>query len=128
MENRVRVEASGDLVEVHVSGKLTSEMYEEFVPLLEQEIRDHGKLRMLFVMRDFHGWTAGALWDDLKFDLRHFKDIRRLAIVGEKKWQHGMAVFCTPFTTAKIKYFELSELEAARAWLREPAPETMGKK
>lgn len=123
MENRVRVEASGDLVEVHVTGKLTRESYAEFVPLVEREVRDHGKLRLLFVMKDFHGWTAGALWDDLKFDLRHFRDIRRLALVGEKTWQKGMAVFCRPFTTAKVKYFDASELDAARAWLREPIAE-----
>lgn len=119
MENRVQIEASGDLIEVHVTGKLTHEMYQEFVPLLEQAVRDHGKLRLLFVMHDFHGWTAGALWDDLKFDLKHFRDIQRLAIVGETRWQQGMAVFCKPFTTAKIQYFPSTELEAARSWLRE---------
>lgn len=121
MENRIRVEASGDLVEVHVSGKLTRDMYEELVPAVERQIRQHGKLRMLLVLNDFHGWTAGALWEDMKFDLKHFSDIRRLAIVGETKWQKGMAVFCKPFTAAKIEYFPSSELEAARGWLAEAA-------
>jgi hypothetical protein len=30
-----------------------------------------------------------------------------------------MATFCKPFTTAKIKYFDHTQLEAARAWLAE---------
>ena len=121
MENQVQIETSGDLIEVRVHGKLTKETYEELVPVFEAGIREHGKVRVLFVMHDFHGWTAGALWEDLKFDLKHFRDIRRLAIVGEKKWQHGMAVFCRPFTTAKIQYFLAHEVERAREWLREPA-------
>ena len=42
-------------------------------------------------MKDFHGWDAGALWEDIKFDLKHFSDIERVAMVGEKKWQKGMS-------------------------------------
>ena len=127
MESRVQVEAARDWVEVHASGKLTREMYAEFVPLIEHQIREHGKLRMLLVLSDFHGWTAGALWDDMKFDLKHFRDIQRLAIVGESKWQHGMSVFCKPFTTAKVKYFESSDLEVARAWLNEVVTQSADK-
>ena len=128
MESHVKIEASGDMVHVRVRGKLTHDMYGQFVPVLERQMREHGKLRLLVELHDFHGWTAGALWDDLKFDLKHFSDIRRLAIVGETKWQQGMAVFCKPFTTAKVKYFQSAELEAARAWLREAAAEPASKR
>ncbi len=38
--------------------------------------------------------------------MKHFRDIDRLAIVGETKWEQGMATFCRPFTTAKIRYFD----------------------
>jgi hypothetical protein len=34
-------------------------------------------------MRDFHTWKAGARWEDIEFDFRHWKGIQRLAIVGE---------------------------------------------
>jgi hypothetical protein len=30
-----------------------------------------------------------------------------------------MAVFCKPFTKADIKYFDVSEAEAAKAWIVE---------
>ncbi|QDT00606.1 SpoIIAA family protein [Adhaeretor mobilis] len=107
----------GKVIEVRVTGKLTAEAYETFVPFVEQRIQQHGKIRFLVVMHDFHGWDAGALWEDIKFDLKHFSDIDRLAIVGESKWEQGMAVFCRPFTTAKIKYFDVSKLDAAREWI-----------
>jgi hypothetical protein len=70
-------------------------------------------------MADFHGWDAGALWEDIKFDIRHFADIERLAMVGDKKWQHGMATFCKPFTKATIRYFHHAEATQARKWLDE---------
>lgn len=104
------------MIEVALTGKLTKEAYDEFVPLTEQRIKQYGKIRMLVILHDFHGWDAGALWEDIKFDVKHFNDIERLAIVGETKWEKGMAVFCRPFTTAKIKYFDHSEIDAARQW------------
>jgi hypothetical protein len=109
----------GKLLEVRVSGKLAHEDYKHFVPEFERLLRQHGKIRLLFEMADFHGWQGGALWDDFKFDLKHFSDIERLAMVGDKKWEHGMANFCRPFTTAKIRYFDCTEVERARTWVEE---------
>lgn len=109
----------GNVLEVHVTGKLDKETYESFVPSAERQINEHGKIRILFAMHDFRGWDAGAMWQDIKFDIKHFNDIERLAIVGETKWEHGMAIFCKPFTTAKIRYFDQSKIEEARQWLAE---------
>jgi hypothetical protein len=116
--------ATGRVIEVRVTGKLTKDAYENFVPLVEGQIKQHGKLRILFVTQDFHGWTAGAMWEDLKFDLKHWKDIELLALVGDKKWEKGMATFCKPFTKAHIRYFDVSQFGEAREWLEsETVPE-----
>jgi hypothetical protein len=109
--------AEGRVIEVELSGKLSKQTYEEFVPLTEARIKQFGKVRLLVIMHDFHGWEAGALWEDIKFDAAHFNDIERLALVGDRKWEQGMAAFCKPFTTAEIKYFELDEIEQARRWI-----------
>jgi hypothetical protein len=107
----------GGYLEVRVTGTLERQDYERFEPVVERLIGEHGKVRILVQMHDFHGWDAGALWEDIKFDARHFKDIERLALVGEKRWEQGMALFCKPFTTAKVRYFDESELETARFWI-----------
>jgi hypothetical protein len=104
-------------IEIELSGKLTKEDYAAFVPAIDSAISQRGKVRLLVVMRDFHGWTAGALWEDVKFDWKHYSDIEQLAIVGEKKWEAGMAHFCRPFTRARIKYFDVSDIDAARGWI-----------
>jgi hypothetical protein len=112
----------GKVISVKMSGKLTAEDYSHLVPEMERQIKAHGKLRMLVEMHDFHGWEVAALWEDMKFDVKHFKDIERIAMVGETKWQHGMATFCKPFTTAKIRYFDRSEAAQALPWLEEGLP------
>lgn len=116
----LREENLGRTVAVYVSGKLVKEDYEHFVPEFDHLVGLYGKLRVLFDMTDFHGWTAGALWEDTKFALHHFSAIERLAMVGDSKWEHGMATFCKPFTKATIKYFDHSAVEEARKWLEEP--------
>jgi hypothetical protein len=107
----------GKVLEIMVSGKLTDDDYRRFVPEFERLVREKGKLRVLFHMVDFHGWEAAALWDDISFDLKHFSDIERLAMVGDKAWEHGMSAFCRPFTTATVRYFDRSALAEAQAWL-----------
>lgn len=119
MPIQLREETGGKVLVVHVSGKLATADYEHVVPEFERLVREHGKLRVLFDMTSFHGWTAGALWEDTKFAVHHFADIERLAMVGEKKWQHGMATFCKPFTKATVKYFDHTAGAEARAWLAE---------
>jgi stage II sporulation SpoAA-like protein len=105
------------IVVVRASGKLSKEDYERFVPELERLIKEQGKIRLLFEMRDFHGWEVVAVWEDIKFDLKHFADIERLALVGEKKWEEWMAKFCRPFTTAEIRYFDQSQAGEAQGWI-----------
>lgn len=117
MDQGLEILSTGKMLHVKVTGKLTKEAYELFAPVVDEQIHEHGKLRILFEMHDFHGWTAGALWEDIKFDFKHWKDIERLAIVGESKWEKGMAVFCKPFTAATIQYFDHDNLKDAKAWI-----------
>jgi hypothetical protein len=109
--------AGEKFVEVKISGTLTVEDYEHFVPEMDQRIKDLGKIRLMVLFENFHGWTAGAMWEDTKFGLKHYSDIERLAIVGDKKWEKGMAYFCKPFTKAEVQYFDVSKIEEAKKWL-----------
>jgi hypothetical protein len=117
MSVSLREEAGDKYVTVELSGKLTAADYQRFGGEIDRLVQQHGKLRVLAVMHDFHGWTAGALWEDIKFDFKHFSHLEKLALVGETKWEEGMAVFCKPFTTAKIRYFDRTKIDEAKAWL-----------
>ena len=119
MPIQLNEENSGKVLILHISGKVVKADYEHFVHEFERLFRQHGRLRVLFDMTDFQGWDAGATWEDIKFDIKHFADIERLAMVGDKKWQHGMATFFKPFTKATIRYFDHTDIAGARKWLDE---------
>lgn len=100
-----------------MTGQLDKQDYEQFGPKVEQMIEQQGKIRVLLQTHDFHGWDAIALWEDIKFNAKHCNDIEQLAIVGEKKWERGMAGFCRPFTTSKVRFFEPTEATEAQRWV-----------
>lgn len=119
MSAEVRADDGSNVVEVVVSGKLEGKDYDAFLPAVERRIRAWGKIRVVCRLVDFHGWTLGGLWKDVKFDVRHYGHIERLAIVGDKRWEAGMAAICKPFTTAAVKYFDVADATHAAEWVRE---------
>ena len=119
MSVELHEEAGGKILTLTLSGKLAKEDYAHFTPEVEQAVKKHGKIRILVRMHDFHGWSMGALWEDVKFDMHHFSDIERLALIGDKRWEAGMAVFCKPFTTAKVRYFDESKTDEGSEWIHE---------
>lgn len=119
MSVELREESGGRILIVTLSGQLSKDDYLKFAPQVERAAKIHGTIRVLFRMHDFHGWSMGALWEDVKFSVRHFSDIERLAVVGETKWEAAMSVFCKPFTSAEIRYFDQERVDEALAWIRE---------
>ena len=119
MPIQLNEENGGKVLILHISGKLVKKDYGQFVSEFERLVRQYGQLRVLFDMSGFHGWDAGAEWEDIKFYIKHFADIERLAMVGDKKWQHGMALFFKPFTNAATRYFDHAQITKGRKWLRE---------
>lgn len=118
-KNKELVE-EGKLIYLQVTGKLTHEDYDAFIPLVNQKIEKFGKIGMLVELIDFHGWSAQAIWDDAKFALKHYKGIEKLAIVGDKSWEKGMTNFIKVFTAAEVRYFDgnkQDEFEEAKSWI-----------
>ena len=104
---------------VKASGKLTDEDYQAFLPRLDALISEHGKISLLVELEDFEGWEAKAAWDDLDFGLDHDRDFDRIAIVGDKSWQHWMIVLSSLFMHTPLRFFPREETARALGWLSE---------
>jgi hypothetical protein len=110
----------GKVFALRISGKLLHQDYQNFVPTVEKLIEEHGTVRCLIDMVDFHGIELRALWDELKFDVRHARQIERCAVVGDKTWEAWMTKLSRPiFVNAEIRYFDRSDEETARQWIKE---------
>jgi hypothetical protein len=104
-------------LEFKLIGKLTHEDYETFVPFIESAVKNlpPRSLNILVDMRDFEGFTLKAAWDDFKFGLEIRDDIRKMAVVGDKKWEELFVKLTDFMLPGKAKFFH--SIEEAHAWL-----------
>ena len=111
--------AHGRVLEVDLHGKLSRRDFDQIVPDTERLIARYGKIRLLVTMHDFEGWDAGALWEEIKWEAKHFHHIERIALVGDERWQGAMAKSCKSFTIASMCHFHHDELDTATAWVNQ---------
>ena len=98
--------------------RLTRADYEAAIPVLVNAIRiATAPLRIMVVLEGFQGWDIDALWQELRFDLRHRDDLGRVAILGESKLEEWLSRLSKPFFDAEIRYFDSADRTAARDWL-----------
>lgn len=100
------------------TNKLIQTDYDKLLPLLKDKLRQHDKIRWYFEMEDFDGWELKAFWEDVKFDVKHANDFDKVAMVGEKKWEEWMTDLMKPFTSAEVRYFDISQGEEAITWIK----------
>lgn len=112
-------EQDKDAFTLEVSGTLTHQDYVEIIPQMEELIRQQGKLRALVQLNEFEGWKPTALVDELRFDIRHRKDIERVAILGEGKSQKALTKIASPLFSGEVRFFPKEEIIEAKTWLSE---------
>ena len=112
-------ESKGDLVALRISGNVDKNDYNVMLPVLEEKIKQHGKIRVYAEVQDVEAYSLRALYEDIKFDIKHAAHFSRAAIVGDRAWIDWLTVMAQPFTTANVKYFDFSQRDAAWEWIHE---------
>lgn len=105
-----------NLVGVTLSDTLTEDDYEALVPYLENEFERHTTTRLLFEMDDVDDWAPQEQWENLAFDIRHVRDLDRVALVGDDPWETWVEKLEFLFPTAELRTFE--DQDEALKWLR----------
>ncbi len=108
-----------DILAFKATGKLADTDYKQFLPIMEEMIRQTGLVSLYIELQDFEGWETKAAWDDLHFGLQHDRDFKRIAIIGDKPLEHAAIGFVNFFTHSEIRFFDKSESDTAWNWLRE---------
>jgi len=104
-------------------GKLTHDDYQKFLPTLEEIIREEGSISLLLELENFHGWELEAAKDDYEFARSHLECFRRIAIVGDRRWEKWLAMLARPFVDTEVRFFTSDQLSEAWSWVREPFEE-----
>ena len=98
------------------AGVLKAEDYHDVVvPALERAFAS-GEVRFVIVMPEFHGMTGGALWEDLRMGVEHFRAWKRIALVTDIDWMRYMTTLFGWMTPGEVKVFPLAQRDEAIAW------------
>ncbi|UZH54899.1 STAS/SEC14 domain-containing protein [Salinimicrobium tongyeongense] len=114
----ISIQVEQNVIYTVAEEKLTNEDYDRLIPLLQEKVRSFGAIRWYFEMNEFEGWSLGAIWRDIKFDFKNAENMERIAMVGNKEWEKELTQLMKPFTKARVKFFELTEKDEAKNWIR----------
>ena len=99
-----------------VAGKLRAEDYRDTLQPELGKAAANGEVRVVIVIPEFEGFSGGALWQDLKSGVEHWRAWKRIALVTDVEWMvHGTEWFGW-MTPGEVKHFPLAERSAAIAW------------
>lgn len=77
----------------------------------------HPRLRVYVEIEDLKGLTPGALMEDLRMTLGHFKDVEREAVVADAVWVGLLARAGDLVPGIEVRHFPRSRGAEALAWL-----------
>jgi hypothetical protein len=96
--------------------KLQAEDYRDvLIPAIERAAAS-GEVRVVIVIPEFHGMAGGALWQDLKMGVEHFRTWKRIALVTDIEWMGHMTTLFGWMTPGEVKQFPLAQRDEAIAW------------
>ena len=108
---------SGNLVKLRASGQLTKQDYDRVIPMLETHINKFGKLRLYCEVENLEMPSMSAIWQDVKFDVKHYNDFTHVAVIGEPEWLAAITKLAAPMVPAEVRVFKRDEKDAALLWL-----------
>ena len=98
------------------SGRIRAEDYRDVVlPALEHAAAT-GEVRFVIVMRDFEGMSGGAVWQDLKVGIEHFRAWKRIALITDIAWMRDLTSLFGWMTPGEVKTFPLAQQDEAIGW------------
>lgn len=108
---------AGGILTARIAGRLAQPELAALQASAVDTIREQGAVGILVLADGFEGWREGDDWGDVAF-MENDPYIRKMAIVGEKKWEDLALIFTAgPIRRFPIKYFLPAELDRAKAWL-----------
>lgn len=103
-----------------IGGEVTREDYRQITRQIEDAIEEFGApICLLIEVRDLEGIDAGALWEDLRFSVRHWHDIEALALIGDSERLGRLARVGGAISPTEVRQFKPDQVHEAWEWIRE---------
>ncbi|MEQ9260658.1 MAG: STAS/SEC14 domain-containing protein [Roseovarius sp.] len=119
----IEIEHTGDhgILEIRMTAPVTDYDYTEIlIPAIDAALVEHDSLRVLAVVEaGFADFTLGAMLQDARTGLKHWRGFDRAAVVTDNAALKAAIGAFSVFMPCPVGRFAMRELEDARRWLRE---------
>src|SRR3982751_3854584 len=103
---------------LRVGGQLKKSELEAAESKFVEIIAGAGAVKLLVLLENFTGWERGEAWGDTTFFFRHRDDFKKIAVVGNPRWEAQVLAFTgAGFRKGPVKFFPETGESEARAWL-----------
>lgn len=109
------------VIAAEASGKVTRADVESLIRNLEWRMAGTGASCFLVDLTQYDGAEWSAFWEDAKFEMRHLREIRRIALIGNQPWLWTIPWLAHRMTPIEVRVFREGWEADAWAWLREAA-------
>ena len=115
MLNEIRDLPPG-VIGFEVSGKLHTSDYRDILQPALQQAAAVGEVRIVIVIPEFEGFSAGAFWEDVKMGVEHWRAWKRIALVTDVGWMAQATRWFGWMTPGDVRQFSLEQRDDAIAW------------
>lgn len=82
--------------------------YDRIIQIAKEAIEREGKVHALVILEAFEGWERRGDWGDVSFMMEQGQHIKKMAIVGDEKWQDDAFAFTAKgFRATAIEFFKV---------------------
>lgn len=111
--------ADDRVVGFRIESKVTTEVLDQAIALIEVALEKHDKVRLYVEMPSFDGITVEAFYKDIKYGFSHWSRFEREAVVTDKRWMETMASLAdTLFSSIDVRVFRSDQTNEARDWVQ----------
>ncbi len=112
------VEKDENYLVIEASDMITRDDIVGVIPTIEDIIKKYEKVKNLIVLKNVKGYTFEGFLADFNFYLNHKDNFEYVAMVGDETYKKEMENIIEGLMPEKGKFFETSELDKAKEWLK----------
>jgi hypothetical protein len=115
---RISSENDSNLVYLKTIGKLTHSDFKKIIPSFEQKLEAFKKLNIFVDLIELEGWEWRAAWDDFAFGIKYWKNLKKISILGDKRWIKLSVTVSDKLMPAGVRFFDIYKKKEALDWLK----------
>lgn len=104
------------IIEVKIDGKVTKQDIEKLETHYKETKTVDEKVSLLLEVQSIN-YSMDGLLEDMKFDMKHWNDFDKIAVVSDKKSIELGSKLPNMLPNLEVEHFSLSEKNQAMNWL-----------